>query len=264
MARKSLVSAIRRMNEDRPLNRVFLQDVMMAIEDHKKKNSRTPSKTYKPSSMKCMRQMYFMRSGAPTDVTVDPYNSIGMADTGTRRHEAIQEVLLAMSGMGYDWEYVDVAEYVKRKQGEGKCLNLIVKDKRGAETHLTDSLLNTSFMCDGILLYKPTGEYVLFEFKNQISFKADGKQAVDEEHHNQVVAYCAELDLTKALVLYENRDNCSLYCPELFVVTDEMKSQFYDRIFECEGYVERMIAPPKVEDKKVCRWCKYKTECRRV
>lgn len=262
--RKRLIQAVKSANEGRPLNKVFLSDVMTAIEKYDKLNSHKPSEWYKPSSLNCLRQMYFMRTKTEPDETVTEYNSIGMADTGSRRHVAIQTVLENMEKMGYDWKYVDVEDYINMKKKQGKCLFLDVVGKHGAETKLFDSSMKLMFLCDGIIQKISTGEYYLFEFKNQISFKANGKEYVDKEHYNQVSAYCAELDLSKAFVLYENRDNCNLECPELFEVTQDMKDKFFDRLLDCEGYVERLIVPPKCDNTKTCRWCKYKTACRKV
>lgn len=262
--RKRLIAAVKSANERRPLNKVFLSDVMTAIEKYDRLNSHKPSEWYKPSSLNCLRQMYFMRTKTEPDETITEYNSISMADTGSRRHVAIQTVLENMENMGYDWRYVDVADYIAMKKEQGKCLFLDVVGKNGAETKLFDSAMKVMFLCDGIMQRISTGEYYLFEFKNQISFKANSKEAVDKEHYNQVSAYCAELDLSKAFVLYENRDNCNLECPELFEVTQEMKDAFFDRLLDCEGYVERLIVPPKCDNTKTCRWCKYKTACRKA
>lgn len=264
MTRRRLISAITSAKEERPLNKVFLQDVMRGIEQYDKLNSHKPSKWYKPSSLKCLRQMYFMRTETEPDIEFTDYNSIGMADTGTRRHVAIQTVLENLKTMGYDWEYVDVEQYVTQKQVQGKCTALQIVGKNGAETKLFNPVIGLMFLCDGIVKRLSTGQYYLFEFKNQISFKVNDKTCVDEEHLAQVSAYCAELDLEQAFVLYENRDNCSLECPELLTVTPKMKQDFYDKILTCEGYVERLIPPPKCTDTKTCRWCKYKTACRKV
>lgn len=262
---RRLLNLINNNNSNLPANKKFLVDVMSAIERNEQLNRRKPSKWYKPSSLHCMRNMYFTRTGAPTDTTTSEYNGIGMADTGTRRHEAIQEVLLQMKKLGYDWEYIDVAEYVKKKQSFGKCRTLQIKGSAGAETHLFDTALKISFRCDGIIRRISTNDYYLFEFKNQTSFKYANKETVDEAHVDQVVCYCTALDLDKAFVLYENRDTCNLECPEIFEVTDKMKQEIcISKIMECEGYVERMIAPPKCSDTKNCRWCNYKGICKKV
>lgn len=263
MTRRSLINAIQESSNLKPINKSFLQDVMRAIEKRDQLNSHNSSLYYKPSSCICLRQMYFMRTGADIDTTMSEYNGIGMADTGTRRHEAIQEVLSDMDKLGFDWKYIDVAEYVKEKQSEGKLLTIEVKGKKGAETKLVDNSLHVSFMCDGILYNKVLKEYILFEFKNQASFKYNGKTCVDDDHVKQVTQYCMLLDLNKALVLYENRDNCMLECPELLIITDKMKEEQLNRLVECECYyVENNIVPPKHSDTKACRWCKYKTICK--
>lgn len=264
MSRRKLLNLINNADKNLPANKKFLVDVMSAIERKAARDRNKPSRWYKPSSLTCLRNMYFTRCGAETDAGTDEYTGIGMADTGTRRHEAIQEVLLEMKYLGYDWEYVDVEQYIKMKQASGKCTTVIIKGKAGAETHLFDSVLKISFRCDGIIRRISTGEYFLFEFKNQTSFKYADKTQVDAAHIDQVVCYCTALDLDKAFVLYENRDVCTLECPEIFEATPEMKEAVISKIMECEGYVERLVAPPKHSDTKVCRWCRYKTMCRKV
>lgn len=265
MSRRKLITMMDNATKNLPANKKFLVDVMSAIERYSAQTSRKPSVWYKPSSFTCMRGMYFTRTSAPTDPQTTDYQSVGMADTGTRRHEAIQEVLLHIKELGYDWEYVDVETYVRKKQKFGKCKTLVIKGKDGAETKLFDTALKVSFRCDGIIRRISTDEYFLFEFKNQVSFKYADKVCVDEAHVDQVTCYCTLLDLDKAFVLYENRDTCTLECPEIFEVTDKMKQELcIDKIMTCEGYVERMIAPPMTDNKKNCRWCPYKTICRKV
>ena len=255
-----------------PLNKAFLTDVMAAIEILDRKGRRMPSRTYKPSSMVCMRQMYYQVTGEKPDESRTDYASVGMADTGTRRHVAIQEALDKMAELGFEWKYLDVEEYLREKWAQGKCLDIQVQGKRGVETSLRHKALNISFMCDGIVRHIPTGEDFLFEFKNQISFKyqhddkepgAVSKSHVDEAHEDQVCTYCMALDLDRALVLYENRDNCNLECPEVFEVTQEMKQARVDKILECDSYVERQVPPPMHQDKKPCRWCQYQTACKK-
>ena len=262
---RRLLNLINTRKPELPPNKKFLFDVMSCIERCDKEDRRKGSNYYKPSSLHCMRNMYFTRTKAPQDADYTQYDAVGMADTGTRRHEAIQSVLLRMKELGYDWKYLNVADYVKEKQKFGKCMTIEVKGTQGAETHLIDKALNISFRCDGIIRRISTNEDYLFEFKNVISFKYDrlDNHAL-EQHHNQVICYCTALDLDKAFVTYENRDTCKLEVPEVFEVTNEMKIWLCNYISECEGYVERMIAPPKTKEDKNCRYCPYKTICRKV
>ena len=246
-------------------NKKFLVDVMSCIERTEQEERRKGSNYYKPSSLHCLRNMYFTRTRASTDPETSEYNAIGMADTGTARHEYLQKALLNLQKLGYDWKYLNVADYVQEKQKYGKCRSLIVKGTQGAETHLIDTTLNLSFRCDGIVRRISTNEDFLWEFKNVVSFKYNQlKDHCLEQHHNQVICYCTVLDLDKAFVMYENRDVCSLEVPEVFEVTQDMKNWLCNYISECEGYVERMIAPPKTEETKNCRWCPYKGICRKV
>lgn len=260
----SLAALVHNSTVRKPLNKRFLTDVMNAIEALELKNRRKSSNFYKPSSMNCEREMYFTRMGAPEDYIASQYNGIGMADTGTRRHVAIQEVLESMEKNGFDWRYIDVAKYLDQKHKEGKCLDVIATDKRGMETHLKHNKLFLSFMCDGIVQQISTGDYFLFEFKNQISFKYANKQKVDDEHISQVATYCMALDLDKALVLYENRDNCELECPELLSVSQEIKDYQIQKLLYVEDCVHKQKAPKRQASAKRCRYCKYKTICEKV
>lgn len=265
MSRRKLFDLLDNTTQKLPANQQFCVDVMSAIERKNVLEHQKGSQWYKPSSLHCLRRMYFTRIGADEDVSNTEYKSIGMADTGTRRHEAIQDVLLDMTRLGYDWEYVDVAEYVEMKQAQGKCKTLIVKERVGAETKLFDTALKISFRCDGIIKRISTNEYYLFEFKNVASFKFNSiEDEILEQHHNQVICYCTALDLDKAFVTYEDRNMCELKVPEIFIVTPEMKEELTNRLFDCEGYVERMIPAPKEESSHNCRWCPYRSACKKV
>lgn len=262
-SRRKLSKLIDMALNAQPAHTAFLTDLQHAIVQRDTATTRKPSKWYKPSSFVCMRQMYFTRTEQEMDPPRSDYQGIGMADTGSRRHEAIQEVLLSMTD-STDWEYLDVADYVKMKQSQGKCMSLKIMGQRGAETKLFDTNLCVSFMCDGIVRRRSTDEYFLFEFKNQISFKYANKRCIDDEHIIQVTCYCALLDLSYAFVVYENRDVCELACPELLHVTAEMKQEMADKILQCETYVAKLIPPPAYDGTKPCRWCSYQAACRKA
>ena len=255
---------IEHSRDNLPIEKTFLKDVQSVIEkSDAASHSRKPSKTYKPSSCVCLRMMYFMVTGADTDPGRSDYQSIGMANTGTGRHVDIQEYLIQFVDFGYDWQYIDVEEYLRMKQLQGKCKDVIVTGRSGPETKLRNTKLNMNFMCDGIIKQMSTGKYFLFEFKNQISFKANNKTDVDTEHRPQAILYCLNLDLEDGFFLYENRDNCELNC-FLIHVTEEDKNTQLSKIQECETYVENLIPPPKHSDLKPCRWCNYKQMCKKV
>lgn len=261
MSRRKLLNMIEQSETGLPDNKQFTHDVMSCVERSNPRHK--GSKWYKPSSLNCMRNMYFTRIGMDQDPQSEDYQSIGMADTGTKRHESIQQVLMNMTDMGYDWKYISVPDYLAMKQKDGKCNGIQIKGVHGLETALFDSTLLTSFRCDGIVQRLSSGEYYLFEFKNVISFKYDKINSVLDQHKKQVTCYCTSLDLDKALVLYENRDVCMLDCPEVLKITQSDKNKMIDYLLVCESYVEKLKAPVKTPNQNYCRWCPYKTACRK-
>lgn len=261
---KGLFSAVRAAQASTPVQQRFCLALCQAIEEHELRTARHGSNYYTPSSMVCQRNMFYKRVDAQQDGKKSGYQIIGMSATGTARHEHIQEVLEIMPEYGFTWKYWDVEEWLlEHRWPYGKCSNLQVVDKQGGETLLRDDVLKISFRCDGIIEDLTTGEFYLFEFKNQISFSAANKKAVDEKHYSQVRTYCLEFGLRFAFVTYENRDNCALSVPELFEVTDEDKEAQLSFILDTEGYVERGIVPPKPKDvsPKTCQYCKYTGQC---
>lgn len=264
----SLVKAVQQAKQEKPPHTAFMLDLMHGIEEHSAATRRAGSNYYKPSSMTCQRQMFYTRSGAEKDLKRQGYQGVGMADTGTRRHEAIQEVLEVIDKYGFPWKYWDVEEFLKlHRWPKGLCKNLKVVGKQGGETALRDDVLFVSFRCDGIIehLEDTTGDpFYLFEFKNQISYSAQNKNGmIDEKHHAQVNTYGMEFELNKAFVTYENRDNCALEVPETFAITQQAKDGIIDLLLETESYVERGIAPPSSKNKsaKFCQYCDYATQC---
>lgn len=244
-----------------PVSECFLANVQTAISELDYAHRRKPSSTYKPSSLHCKRAMYYMRRECKRDESLESYKSIGMADTGTYRHTAIQTVLENMYGMGYEWEYLDVGRYVENKHKKGKILGTNVTDYRGHECHLLNDAYHVSFMCDGILYNTRLKDYYLFEFKNQMSFKAQQRNAIDPSHILQITAYCTFLDLDKVIMLYENRDTCQLKCPPVYSVSQKEKEVLLARINEVELHVLNGVTPEAEKNVKWCQYCPYKSTC---
>ena len=96
---RRLLNLINNNQPQLPANKKFLTDVMSCIERTEREGRRKGSNYYKPSSLHCMRNMYFTRTKAPQDTETVEYNSTGMADTGTARHEALQNALLNLQKM---------------------------------------------------------------------------------------------------------------------------------------------------------------------
>lgn len=245
--------------EELPVEQQFLNDLKASIEIQDSKNARKPSPSYKPSSLHCIRNMYFQITGALSGDNRATSELVGICESGTDRHDRIQKAVMAMKDSGIDCEYVNVAEYVTDKKFE----DLKIVSQQGNETKLYNTALNISFLCDGIIRYK--GVYYILEIKTETSSKFWDRNDVNPDHVLQGTAYSVNLGIDNVLFLYECRDNCSKKAFMLHI-TDKMKQDLVGKITECDGYVDRMIAPPKPEDisKKACAYCGYADLCRRT
>lgn len=255
----NLVDASR---EELPIEQQFLSDLKASIEKQDEKGLRKPSQSYKPSSLHCIRNMYFQITGAEASGDRATSELVGICESGTDRHERIQNAVALMKDTGIDCEYLDVGDYVNAQHEAGKLLDIKVISKQGNETKLFNTALNMSFLCDGVIKYK--GKIYIFEFKTEVSTKFWDRQEINPDHILQGTAYSLNLDIPKVLFLYECRDNCSKKA-YMLEVTDKMKQDLVGKITECDGYVSRFICPPKPEDvsKKACSYCGYSELCRR-
>ena len=259
MARDSLRNVCRLIdaaNTKISPEQAFLADLKRSIEKSADKEARKPSQTYKPSSMNCIRNMYYQVIGADQDPSHSAYCSVGICNSGTDIHIRIQKAVEDMKNNGVDCEYIDVADYVKSRNLD----YLEIVEKSGMETKLYYKDLNMSFLSDGIIRYK--NHYYILEIKTESSFKWNTRDNVDQTHYKQGTAYSIAFKLPEVLFLYVNRDVLDMKA-YMFVPTDEMKQDLVGMITECDGYVSRMICPPKPENvpKKTCSYCGYKTLC---
>lgn len=261
MARSSLKNVCRLIQaakEMLPPEQDFLNDLKRSIEMTADKDQRLPSKTYKPSGMNCIRASYYQIMGIQPDESSSSYSLVGICNSGADIHVRIQTAVEHMKENGMDCEYIDVADFVKQRDLD--YLNIV--SKNGMETKLYHTKFNMSFMCDGIIKYK--NHYYILELKTESSFKFINRKSVDNSHYHQGTAYSIAFNIPEVLFVYINRDVLDMKA-FMFVPTDEMKQELIGYIEECDGYVKRMIAPPKPKDvsKKACGYCSYKTQCRK-
>ena len=264
MARsRALLNVLNLVNvEELSVEQQFLNDLKASIELQDKKESRKPSQTYKPSSMHCIRNMYYQVTGAEGKAETSSCELIGICESGTDRHERLQEAVLKMKNNNIDCEYINVAKYVR--EHELDYLDIVKEpnfENGYYETKLYHKELNMSFLCDGIVKYK--GKYFILEIKTETSNKFWDRQGVNPDHILQGTAYSEAFNISKVLFVYECRDNCSKKA-YILNVTEDMRKALVDKIKECDGYVERQIPPPIPEDiaKKACAYCGYVELCK--
>ena len=163
--------------DELPIEQAFLGDLKRSIEKEDEATRRKPSQYYKPSSMNCIRNMYYQRMGKEPDKGSSSYIGIGICNAGTDIHVRVQKAIAHMKNYGFDCHYLDVAKFIKKRGLE----DIEVISKNGMETKLFNKRLNLSFLCDGIIKYQ--GKYYIFEAKSESSFKFQTRTAPAEEHY---------------------------------------------------------------------------------
>lgn len=248
-----------------PPEKEFLSDLKRSIElsDEKSRKKKKGSQSYKPSSMNCIRQMYYIVTGKEGDDELSNYCNIGICNSGTDIHQRIQQAVIDMANNGIDCEYVNVADYVESRNLD--YLEIVKRPnfkKKDYETKLFHKTLNMSFLCDGIIKYK--NHYYILELKSENSNKSFSRSDVDISHYNQGTAYSIAFGIDEVIFVYINRDNLDMKS-FMFIPTDEMKQDLVGRIEECDEYVKKLKAPPKPVDvaSKTCNYCRYKNECKK-
>lgn len=261
MARNSLKNVCRLIEtakETLPVEQDFLNDLKRSIEMTADKNTRLPSKTYKPSGMNCIRASYYQLTGVQPDPSSSNYTLVGICNSGTDIHVRMQTAILDMKENGMDCEYVPVDEFIKAR----KIKDINIVGVSGMETKLYHKKYNLSFMCDGIIKYN--NHYYILELKTENSYKFVNRKDVDPSHYNQATAYSVALGIDEVLFVYISRDVLDMKA-FMFNVTDEMKQNLIGYIDECDDYVQKQIVPPIPDDvsKKACNYCLYKSCCKK-
>ena len=253
---KNVVRLIESANDNIPVEQEFLNNLKRSIELNADKCARKPSQTYKPSSMNCIRNMYYQRVGADIDEGQTSYNLVGIVHSGSDIHVRVQTAIDEMKDNGIDCEYIDVAEFVKNRG----ISDVDIIDKQGMETKLFHKKFCMSFLTDGIIKYN--NHYYILEIKTEASFKWSARKGVDQKHYNQATAYSLAFGIDEVIFLYVNRDILDMKA-YLFNVTSDMKSDLVGKILTCDEYVVNGEVPPKPENasNKLCAYCNYRSLC---
>lgn len=266
MARKALsniFNLIDTAKSELPPEQSFLNDLRRSIELTDEKEAREPSKTYKPSGMNCIRQSYYVITGAKADEGTSNCNLVGICESGSDRHERLQQAVMHMKDNDMDCEYINVADFVRMRELT-KYLDIVKEPDMVTEfeTKLYHKTLNMSFLCDGIIKYH--NHYYILEIKTESSGKHFQRKGVDPSHYHQATAYSIAFGINEVIFLYENRDTLDKKA-FLFEVTNDMKQELMGYIEECDSYIKKLKVPPKPEGvaRKTCSYCNYANQCRK-
>ena len=232
----------------------FRSDLEYCIEQENKRDY-IPSQSFKPSGISaCKRSLFYELSGYKPDEEPPNTTLIGICESGTDRHEAIQNYVMQMKKHSIDCEWLDVGKFIK----DNNIKYAEVISQKGNETKIYSEQYNLRFLCDGLIKYK--GEYYILEIKTESTNKFNKHTEPWPEHIMQATCYSLVLGVDKVIFLYENRDICSKKAM-LVNVTPAMKDTVWNKILDVVEYVIDGILPPKEPDK--CKYCKYQSQCRK-
>lgn len=237
----------------------FLIELQASMQKTDNRHRQKPNSiAYKPSAMNCVRMMYYYMTQADKDEQGASPELIGICESGSDRHERIQQAVMDMKDNGYDCEFINVAEYIK----QNNIPDLQVLEQKGYETKLFHTKLNLRFMCDGVIKYR--GKYYILEIKTEASFKWQARTGVDTGHHTQACTYSHTIGIPEVLFVYENRDNCSKKAYIFKPTKEQIEDLVLSKISDCETYLKENRVPPIPAnlDSKSCRYCDYRELCR--
>lgn len=260
MGRTNLMSMLKNASQPKiDYGKKFCNDFIFSIESLAKKNSRPPTPTLKPSSLRCLRSGFFQMVQAPyTDSS--SYSLIGICEGGTFIHEMVQSKVTRMEELGIEWQYINVADYVRENNLNLEILKECNFEKGEYETKLQHNGYKVRFLADGILKYRD--KYFILEIKSISSNGFFKLKEVPEKYKTQAVSYSVLLGIDTVLFLFVDRDLFNMKTFE-YTPTAEEKAEWklnLEYVTEC---VEKRVVPNKPinADAKFCAYCNYKSVC---
>jgi len=258
---KEKVGMVKSRTED--LEESFLKDIRKAQVSLNPQWDSYKSDTFSPSSLGfCKRLVFFKRLGVEKDkrdLTDEwTYNVLGILNSGTSRHEDIQDELEEAEELGI-LKNLDPKEVGKEAKQQGLNTEFLKYSDDGREGKFQNDDIKIRFYPDGLINYN--GKDYVVEIKTISLF---GFNKIDteplEKHLIQGVCYSIALGIDRVIFIYEDR-NFGKRKVVALEVTEEMKQQVKDRVEDIDGYVQDKIVPPKNTD--FCNYCDWNSECKK-
>lgn len=238
----------------------FISDLYNSIKIDAQKEIKVPSAKFKPSSMKCCRNMQYQIMQVEPEKEDISAEMVGILESGTDRHLRIQTAITHMKENGFDCEYLKVGDYVRNRQQNGQLLDLEIVNEEGIETKLYNKKWNISFMCDGLILFH--NKYYILEIKTETTIKNQKRTNMDENHIPQICAYYLSFGIPDVMMLYENRDilQKKAYC---VTVTDQMVFENVISKIETVNTAISLGELAPTHKSTNCNYCSYRNRCKR-
>lgn len=215
------------------------------------------SKSFAPSSIRCMRKSWFRLRGKEPDKLKSVDATLEFkAKLGTAIHENIQSTL--SSNLAENW--VDTKDYLNSIQNECSWLKQAKFDAHGFETRVELSEIPIRFSVDGIL--KLQNELYLLEIKTLDFGDFNSLTDIKQSHIDQVKTYLALLNLENAIVMYVDRQYGSVKCYSYSIKQYE-RDEIFNNMYHVLNCVESNIAPDRLDySDYMCTNCPYKKSCK--
>lgn len=249
------VGAMQASRFNSSVSAVFLDQLEDFIQDEvNAKNSEPKSKTFAPSSFRCMRKNWFrLRGTEPDKVQRADVVTDHTAKLGEACHTILQSRISKM--LGENW--ISVKDYL----AENPVPHKYTLSEHGFETRVEFHDIPVRFACDGIL--KINGEYYLLEIKSSEDSSFNGLTQWKDEHLDQTKCYMRLLGLKKVLFLYVDRLYGNLKCYEyaMTLADESAVDNTFDTVIKC---AQTNIAPKRLpRGDKWCGMCEYKNSCQK-
>ena len=261
MSRANIIGMIE-SSKNTDVSNSFVSSLIWTIE---RKEDAKPSKTLKPSSLRCIRSGVYQCLGVEPSKSQKSHNLDGICASGTAVHEYIQSICLDMNDTG--WEYVDVGKYISEHNlSDVKVVKPCDFEHGVYETKLRHEGFGTpiSFLCDGLLKHK--GKYYILEIKSTNAGAFFKQNNVEEKHKAQAIAYSTLLNVDSVIFLYVERDLLNKKCFQ-YTPTKKEKDKFISDVKYATHCIEYGLIPAKPieaeQDKRFCAYCRYINECKR-
>lgn len=217
------------------------------------------SKSFKPSSMQCDRNMWYQIHGVNTKYE-STSEGARITEVGSDSHERIQQYLLDMSKDSSSvWEYYDIEKYIKENNLENE---LEIIGKNGLETKIYNKKYNIRFQTDGILYNRITKLFYIFEFKTETDRKWSTRDGVDPKHYNQAYSYMASFHITTGTIfIYEGRDLLG-HKAFFFKYNANEVNKLLNKLLDIIQKEKDGILPDKCGNAKICQYCPYINLCK--
>lgn len=216
-------------------------------------NLEPKSRTFAPSSFRCNRMSWFRLRGVQPDKGIAPDRVLDFtAMIGTACHQYMQSNIKSM--LGEDW--VSIPDYLSQHP----IVHRYKLTESGYETQIEFLDIPIKFACDGIIRYN--NKYYLLEIKTSERQSFVDLTTYKSEHYDQVLCYCALLNVHDALMMYQDRVYGDIKCYEINF--DDLQ---FDEVFQRFNHVLDMVDANVAPDRlptgdKWCSMCNWRKTCK--